>query len=63
MEIWDLMNINILPVNIDQVKYFYIPCWETPRNSVTSYIYSTQLSSKRTTNKLTELTESNFIDF
>ena len=39
MQIRDLMNINILSVNIDLVTYFYIQCWESPQNSVTSYIY------------------------
>ena len=59
MEIRNLMNINVLSANIAQVKYFYIHCWETPQNSVTSY--STQLSCKCTANKLTEL--SKLVDF
>ena len=61
MEMGDFMNINVLSTNIDQVKYFYIHCWETPWNSVTANVYSAQLSSKCTTNKLIEL--SKLVDF
>ena len=61
MEICDLMNINKLSANINQAKYYYIHCWETPRHSMTSCIYSTKLSSKYTAIKLTELLK--LVDF
>ena len=60
MEICDLMNINELSEKFYQVKY-YIHCWETQRNSTTSYVFSKQLKSEYTTNKLTEL--SKLVDF
>ena len=55
MEIRDLMNINELSVNFYQVK-FYIHCWETLRNPVTSYTVYVL-----TAYKLTELFK--FVDF
>ena len=59
MEISDLMNINELSMNFDpQVKYFYIHCWETSHNSVTSNIFYEIVKQIYiyTANKLTAVT-------